>query len=68
MRSFQRKLAILSYDTAHLLILISELNELRERLKKAEQSAQKVRQSKRRKRTRIERSAIPEGAKKNPPA
>ena len=31
MRSFQRKLAILSYDTAHL-ILISELNELRERL------------------------------------
>jgi hypothetical protein len=64
MRSFQRKLAILSYDTAHLLILISELNELRERLKKAEQSAQKVR----RKRTRIERSAIPEGAKKNPPA
>ena len=30
MRSFQRKLAILSYDTAHLLILISELNELRE--------------------------------------
>ena len=64
MRSFQRKLAILSYDTAHLLILISELNELRERLKKAEQSAQKVR----RKRTRIERSAIPEGAKKNAPA
>jgi hypothetical protein len=64
MRSFQRKLAILSYDTTQLLILISELNELRERLKKAEQSAQKVR----RKRTRIERSAIPEGAKKNPPA
>jgi hypothetical protein len=64
MRSFQRKLAILSYDTAQLLILISELNELRERLKKAEQSARKVR----RKRSRIERSAIPEGAKKNPPA
>ena len=62
MRSFQRKLAILSYDTTQLLILISELNELRERLKKAEQSAQKVRQWKRRKRTRIERSAIPEGS------
>ncbi len=55
MRSFQQKLSIFIGNSANLLIQISELNELRERLRKAERS--EVRQLKRRKRTQIERSA-----------
>jgi hypothetical protein len=54
MRSFQEKLSIFAGNSANLLIQISELNELRERLRKAQQSAQKVRQSKRRRTTPIE--------------
>jgi hypothetical protein len=54
MRSFQEKLSISAGNSANLLIQISELNELRERLRKAQQSAQKVRQSKRRRATPIE--------------
>jgi hypothetical protein len=59
MRSFQEKLLIFTGNSTNLLLQISELNELRERLRKAEQSARKVRQSKRRKRTPIEHSAHP---------
>jgi hypothetical protein len=59
MRSFQEKLLIFTGNSTNLLLQISELNELRERLGKAEQSAQKVRQSKQRKRTPIERYAHP---------
>jgi hypothetical protein len=59
MRSFQENLSIFTGNSANLLIQISELNELRERLRKAQQSARKVRQSKRRKRTLIEHAAHP---------
>jgi len=59
MRSFQEKLLIFTGNSTNLLLQISELNELRERLRKAEQSARKARQSKPRKRTPIERSAHP---------
>ena len=59
MRSFQQILSIFTDNSTNLLIQISELNELRERLRKAEQSAQKVQQSKPRKRTAIERAAHP---------
>jgi hypothetical protein len=55
MRSFPQKLS--TDNSTNLLIQISKLIELRERLRKAQQAAQKVRQSKRRKRTPIERSA-----------
>jgi hypothetical protein len=61
MRSFQEKLLIFTGNSTNLLIQISELNELRERLRKAQQSAQEVRQSKRRKRTPMELQYIPEG-------
>jgi hypothetical protein len=57
MRSFQEKLLIFTGNSTNLLLQISELNELRERLRKAEQSARKARQLKPRKRTPIERSA-----------
>jgi hypothetical protein len=56
---FQERFLIFTGNSTNLLLQISELNELRERLGKAEQSAQKVRQSKQRKRTPIERSAHP---------
>jgi hypothetical protein len=59
MRSFQENLSIFTGNSANLVIQISELIELRERLRKAQQSARKVRQSKRRKRTLIEHSAHP---------
>jgi len=59
MRSFQQILSIFTDNSTNLLIQISELNELRERLREAEQSAHKVRQSKQRKRTPIERAAHP---------
>ncbi len=39
MRSYQQMLLILSDNSTNLLIQISELNELRERVRKAEQSA-----------------------------
>jgi len=58
-RSFQQKLSIFNGNSTDLLIQISELNELRERLRKAERSAGTVRQSKRRKRTPIERAGRP---------
>jgi hypothetical protein len=61
MRSFQEKLSIFTGNSTNLLIQISELNELRERLRKAQQSAQEVRQSTRRKRTPIEPQYISEG-------
>ena len=48
MRSFQENLSIFTSNSTNLLIQISELNELRERLRKAQQSARKLRQSKRR--------------------
>jgi hypothetical protein len=57
MRSFQQKVSSFTDNTANLLIQISELNELRERLAQAEQSARKVLQ--RRKRTPIEHSEHP---------
>jgi hypothetical protein len=56
---FQERLEIFTGNSTNLLLQISELNELRERLRKAEQSAQKARQLKPRKRTPIERSAHP---------
>jgi hypothetical protein len=56
---FQERLLIFTGNSTNLLLQISELNELRERLRKAEQSAQKVRQSKQRKRTAVECSAHP---------
>ncbi len=59
MRSFQQILSIFTDNSTNLLIQISDLNELRQRLRKAEQSAQKVQQSKPRKRTPIERAAHP---------
>jgi hypothetical protein len=61
MRSFQQKLSIFTGNSTYLLIQVSELNELRERLRKAEQSAQKVRQSKRRKERQLSALHIPEG-------
>ncbi len=39
MRSFQENLSIFTDNTTNLLIQISELNELRQRLKRARQSA-----------------------------
>jgi hypothetical protein len=39
MRSYQQMLLILTDNSTNLLIQISELNELRERLRKAEQPA-----------------------------
>jgi len=59
MRSFQETLSIFNDNTTDLLNQLSELNELRERLRKAQQSALKVRQSKRRKKTPIEHEAHP---------
>jgi hypothetical protein len=59
MRTFQEKLSIFTANSANILIQISELNELRERLRKAEQSAREMRQSKRQKETPIEHSAHP---------
>jgi chromosome condensin MukBEF ATPase and DNA-binding subunit MukB len=61
MRSFQQKLSIFSDNSTNLLIQISELNELRERLRKAEQPAEKVRQSRRRKERQLSALHIPEG-------
>jgi hypothetical protein len=52
---FQERLLLFTGNSTNLLLQISELNELRERLRKAEQSAQKVRQSKQRKRMPVER-------------
>jgi hypothetical protein len=43
MRSFQEIISIFTDNTTNLLTQISELNELRERVRKAEQSALKVR-------------------------
>jgi hypothetical protein len=42
MRSFQEKLLIFTSNSTNIFLQISELNELRERLRKAEQSAQKA--------------------------
>jgi hypothetical protein len=56
---FQERLLTFTGNSTNLLLQISELSELRERLRKAEQSIQKVRQSKPRKRTPIEHSAHP---------
>jgi hypothetical protein len=39
MRSFQENVSIFTRNTTNLLIQISELNQLRERVRKAEQSA-----------------------------
>jgi hypothetical protein len=39
MRSYQQMLLIFADNSTNLLIQISELNELRERVRKAEQSA-----------------------------
>jgi hypothetical protein len=39
MRSYQQMLLIFTDNSTNLLIQISELNELRERVRKAEQSA-----------------------------
>jgi hypothetical protein len=61
MRSFQQKLSIFTGNSTNLLIQISELNELRERLRKAEQSAQKVRQSNGGKERQLSALHIPEG-------
>jgi hypothetical protein len=58
MRSFQEKVSSFTENTANLLIQISELNELRERLKSAQQSAERVRQSSG-ERTPIEHSEHP---------
>jgi hypothetical protein len=60
MRSFQEKLLIFTGNSTNLRLQISELNELRERLRKAEQFAQKVRQTEAaEKSANIERSAHP---------
>jgi hypothetical protein len=59
MRSFQENVSIFNDNKTNIRAQISELNELRERLRKAEQSALKVRQSKRRKKTPIEHEAHP---------
>jgi hypothetical protein len=60
MRSFQEKLLIFTGNSTNLRLHISELNELRERLRKAEQFAQKVRQTEAaEKSANIERSAHP---------
>jgi hypothetical protein len=59
MRTFQEKLSIFIANSANLIVQISELNELRERLRKAEQSAREMRLSKRQKETPIEHSAHP---------
>jgi len=59
MRSFQENLSIFTDNTTNLLIQISDLNELRQRLKRAQQSARRSQQPMRRKRMRIERSAHP---------
>jgi hypothetical protein len=53
MRSLQEKLLIVTGNSTNLHLQISELNELRERLRIAEQSAEKMRQLKQRKRTPI---------------
>jgi hypothetical protein len=59
MRSFQENVSIFNDNKTNIRAQISELNELRERLRKAEQFALKVRQSKRRKKTPIEHEAHP---------
>jgi hypothetical protein len=57
---FQERLSIFTGNSTNLLLQISELNELRERLRKAEQSAEKVRQTgAAEKSANIERSAHP---------
>jgi hypothetical protein len=57
---FQKRLLIFTGNSTDLLLQISELNELRERLRKAEQSAEKVRQTgAAEKSANIERSAHP---------
>jgi hypothetical protein len=57
---FQKRLLIFTGNSTDLLLQISELNELREKLRKAEQSAEKVRQTgAAEKSASIERSAHP---------
>jgi hypothetical protein len=57
---FQERLLLFTGNSTDLLLQISELNELRERLRKAEQSAEKVRQTEAaEKSANIERSAHP---------
>ena len=57
---FQKRLLIFTGNSTDLLLQISELNELRERLRKAEQSAEKVRQTEAaEKSANIERAAHP---------
>jgi hypothetical protein len=57
---FQERLLLFTGNSTNLLLQISELNELRERLRKAEQSAEKVRRTgAAEKSANIERSAHP---------
>ncbi len=61
MRSFQQNLSIFTGNSTNLLTKISELNELRERLRKAQQSARNLRQSKRRKERYLSTQHVAEG-------
>jgi hypothetical protein len=62
MRSFQQKVSIFTGNSANLLIQISELNELRERLRKALQAAQRSRPPMRKKNHELNLQYIPEGS------